>query len=69
MIAAPLSGPVCRAEVFDADLYDHRVSDEPGGGTVDWTNPWGGRKLNDRFGIQVRGAAPAPARMATICCA
>lgn len=30
--------------VFDSNLYRRQVPDQPGGGTVDWTNPWGGRK-------------------------
>jgi selenocysteine lyase/cysteine desulfurase len=34
--------------VFNKKLYANRIPDNPGGGTVDWTNPWGGRKyLND----------------------
>ncbi len=27
--------------VFKAELYKNRVPDNPGGGTVNWTNPWG----------------------------
>jgi selenocysteine lyase/cysteine desulfurase len=30
--------------IFDSNLYQIEVPDQPGGGTVDWTNPWGGRK-------------------------
>lgn len=30
--------------IFDSGLYESEVPDQPGGGTVDWTNPWGGRK-------------------------
>jgi selenocysteine lyase/cysteine desulfurase len=30
--------------IFDKHLYRREVPDQPGGGTVDWTNPWGGRK-------------------------
>jgi selenocysteine lyase/cysteine desulfurase len=30
--------------VFNSNLYDLEVPDQPGGGTVDWTNPWGGRR-------------------------
>lgn len=34
--------------IFDSKLYNRRVPDHPGGGTVDWTNPWGQHKyLND----------------------
>ncbi len=27
--------------IFDNNLYNNRVPDAPGGGTVNWTNPWG----------------------------
>ena len=27
--------------VFDKDMYNAEAPDNPGGGTVDWTNPWG----------------------------
>jgi len=27
--------------IFNKKLYNRRVPDHPGGGTVDWTNPWG----------------------------
>lgn len=27
--------------IFNKSLYDNKVPDAPGGGTVDWTNPWG----------------------------
>jgi selenocysteine lyase/cysteine desulfurase len=27
--------------IFKANLYNNRVPDHPGGGTVKWTNPWG----------------------------
>lgn len=27
--------------VFDSKLYTNKVPDNPGGGTVEWTNPWG----------------------------
>ncbi|MDD4192784.1 MAG: aminotransferase class V-fold PLP-dependent enzyme, partial [Mangrovibacterium sp.] len=27
--------------VFDKSMYHNTVPDNPGGGTVDWTNPWG----------------------------
>ncbi|UCF21435.1 MAG: aminotransferase class V-fold PLP-dependent enzyme, partial [Gemmatimonadota bacterium] len=30
--------------IFDSRLYHNAVPDQPGGGTVDWTNPWGGRR-------------------------
>ncbi|MFA3783145.1 aminotransferase class V-fold PLP-dependent enzyme [Melioribacteraceae bacterium 4301-Me] len=34
--------------IFNSQLYKRKVPDHPGGGTVDWTNPWGQHKyLND----------------------
>ncbi len=27
--------------IFDSSMYHNDVPDQPGGGTVDWTNPWG----------------------------
>jgi selenocysteine lyase/cysteine desulfurase len=30
--------------IFDSKLYNRKVPDHPGGGTVDWTNPWGEHK-------------------------
>jgi selenocysteine lyase/cysteine desulfurase len=30
--------------IFDAGLYTASVPDQPGGGTVAWTNPWGGHR-------------------------
>ncbi len=37
-----LGGPgSAGALLFKAELYKNRVPDNPGGGTVNWTNPWG----------------------------
>ena len=33
--------------VFNAAIYNCKVPDNPGGGTVDWTNPWGEFKYVD----------------------
>lgn len=27
--------------VFNSSLYNRKIPDQPGGGTVEWTNPWG----------------------------
>ncbi|NVJ51875.1 MAG: aminotransferase class V-fold PLP-dependent enzyme, partial [Gammaproteobacteria bacterium] len=27
--------------IFDKKLYQNKIPDQPGGGTVSWTNPWG----------------------------
>jgi selenocysteine lyase/cysteine desulfurase len=36
-------GPgTCGVLVFNKKLYQNLVPDNPGGGTVSWTNPWGG---------------------------
>ena len=50
--------------VFNKDLYTNKVPDSPGGGTVDWTNPWGEHKyVND---IQLREDGGTPAFLQTI---
>ncbi|MEH6995966.1 aminotransferase class V-fold PLP-dependent enzyme [Neobacillus drentensis] len=34
--------------IFDKRIYSNKVPDHPGGGTVTWTNPWGGHQyIND----------------------
>ena len=33
--------------VFSKKLYTNRIPDNPGGGTVDWTNPWVHEKFRD----------------------
>ncbi|WP_416866679.1 MAG: aminotransferase class V-fold PLP-dependent enzyme [Imperialibacter sp.] len=50
--------------VFNRNLYYNDVPDNSGGGTVDWTNPWGGRKyVND---IEAREDGGTPAILQTI---
>ena len=44
--------------VFDRHLYHNRVPDEPGGGTVDWTNPWGGHKFVNSVEAREDGGTP-----------
>jgi len=44
--------------VFNKRLYTNRVPDNPGGGTVDWTNPWGGRKYFDDIEAREDGGTP-----------
>lgn len=44
--------------IFDSSLYHRRVPDQPGGGTVDWTNPWGGRKFIDDIEVREDGGTP-----------
>ena len=44
--------------IFDSSLYHREVPDNPGGGTVTWTNPWGEfRYIND---IEIREDGGTP---------
>jgi selenocysteine lyase/cysteine desulfurase len=45
--------------VFDRRLYHQKIPDSPGGGTVDWTNPWGGHKYIDDIEAREDGGTPA----------
>lgn len=44
--------------IFDRALYHCSVPDQPGGGTVDWTNPWGKYKYIDDIEIREDGGTP-----------
>ena len=44
--------------VFDSSLYHNTVPDNPGGGTVDWTNPWGEYKYVDNIETREDGGTP-----------
>ncbi len=44
--------------VFDSSLYNNKIPDQPGGGTVDWTNPWGEYKYIDNIEIREDGGTP-----------
>jgi selenocysteine lyase/cysteine desulfurase len=44
--------------VFNKGLYHNQVPDQPGGGTVDWTNPWGGHKYFDDVEAREDGGTP-----------
>lgn len=44
--------------VFDSNLYRIEVPDHPGGGTVDWTNPWGGHRFVDDIEAREDGGTP-----------
>ena len=44
--------------IFDGSLYQNQVPDMPGGGTVEWTNPWGGRKYIDDIELREDGGTP-----------
>lgn len=45
--------------IFNQVLYSNSVPDHPGGGTVDWTNPWGGHKYTDDIEAREDGGTPA----------
>ncbi len=45
--------------IFDRCIYKgHRPPDQPGGGTVDWTNPWGEYKYIDDIEAREDGGTP-----------
>jgi selenocysteine lyase/cysteine desulfurase len=44
--------------LFDAALYRLKVPDSPGGGTVAWTNPWGGHRFVDNIEAREDGGTP-----------
>ena len=44
--------------IFDRSLYDNPVPDDPGGGTVDWTNPWDEYKFIDDIEAREDGGTP-----------
>jgi len=44
--------------VFDSTIYNNKTPDQPGGGTVDWTNPWGEYKYSDNIEIREDGGTP-----------
>lgn len=45
--------------VFDSALYHNRVPDQPGGGTVLWTNPWHQHSYIHDIEIREDGGTPA----------
>ncbi|MGE5682294.1 MAG: aminotransferase class V-fold PLP-dependent enzyme [Bacillota bacterium] len=44
--------------IFDSKLYSRKVPDQPGGGTVDWTNPWGEHKFISNIEVREDGGTP-----------
>ena len=44
--------------VFCSTLYKNKIPDHPGGGTVDWTNPWGQHKYIDEIEAREDGGTP-----------
>ena len=50
--------------IFNKKLYSNNIPDNPGGGTVKWTNPWGEHKYVE--GIEDREDGGTPAFLQTI---
>jgi len=44
--------------IFDASLYNRKIPDNPGGGTVSWTNAWGEYSFIDNIEIREDGGTP-----------
>jgi len=44
--------------VFDKKLYKNKVPDQPGGGTVTWTNPWGEHRFFENIEVREDGGTP-----------
>jgi selenocysteine lyase/cysteine desulfurase len=45
--------------IFSARLYNNTIPDDPGGGTVDYTNPWGESVYHDSIEDREDGGTPA----------
>ncbi len=44
--------------IFDKELYKNKVPDQPGGGTVLWTNPWHGHHFIPDIELREDGGTP-----------
>ena len=44
--------------IFHSSLYQLKAPDQPGGGTVLWTNPWSGYKFNPDIEVREDGGTP-----------
>jgi selenocysteine lyase/cysteine desulfurase len=54
-----LGGPATSGVlVFNKKLYQNLIPDNPGGGTVSWTNPWGQHKYIDNIEDREDGGTP-----------
>ncbi|MEM7101498.1 MAG: aminotransferase class V-fold PLP-dependent enzyme [Bacteroidota bacterium] len=45
--------------IFDSALYQNKIPDNPGGGTVSWTNPWGEHNYLEDIEAREDGGTPA----------
>ncbi|MED1472096.1 aminotransferase class V-fold PLP-dependent enzyme [Bacillus salipaludis] len=54
-----LGGPSSSGVViFSKDLYTNQIPDRPGGGTVNWTNPWGEKSYIENIEEREDGGTP-----------
>jgi selenocysteine lyase/cysteine desulfurase len=44
--------------IFNSEFYHNRIPDHPGGGTVEWTNPWGERRYIRDITAREDGGTP-----------
>jgi len=44
--------------IFNKKMYNRKVPDHPGGGTVEWTNPWGEHMYYDDIELREDGGTP-----------
>jgi len=44
--------------IFDSSMYQNKIPDHPGGGTVEWTNPWGEKKYINNIREREDGGTP-----------
>jgi selenocysteine lyase/cysteine desulfurase len=44
--------------IFNSQLYKNQTPDDPGGGTVDWTNPWGQHRFVSSIEAREDGGTP-----------
>lgn len=45
--------------IFGGHLYHNLIPDNPGGGTVEWTNPWGGHRYINDIEAREDGGTPS----------
>lgn len=54
-----LGGPgTMGAAIMSKKLYNNQIPDRPGGGTVNWTNPWGGKSYLSDIEVREDGGTP-----------
>ncbi len=54
-----LGGPgTMGVAILSKKLYTNKIPDRPGGGTVNWTNPWGGKTYINDIEVREDGGTP-----------